>query len=64
MIGIVKRYVCDACRCEECVGEDEVKEGWTKTEEWDLCPSCTRAWQNFKSSFIEQMRKEHREDII
>lgn len=27
MIGIVKRYVCDACKREECVGETEENTG-------------------------------------
>ena len=64
MQDIVKRYICDACRREECVSKDSEKEDWIKTEIGDLCPSCARAWENYKSSFVEQMRKEHGEDVV
>ncbi len=64
MIGIVKRYVCDACLREVCVGEKEEQSDWVKTEGWDLCPSCARAWDNYKATFIEQMRKVNKENVI
>lgn len=64
MVGVVKRYICDACQREECVGEDEQISSWVKTEDWDLCPSCARAWADHKDSFIKQMRKANNKSII
>ena len=32
MIGVVKRYICDACQKEQCVGENEQLTNWVKTE--------------------------------
>jgi hypothetical protein len=64
MVGIVKRYVCDACKREECVGETEENTEWVRTEVGDLCPACSRAWDNFKASFVEQMRKVNKENLV
>ena len=64
MVDIVKRYVCDACHKEQCVDKDYVLKDWEKTCDWDLCPSCARAWDNYKKSFIEQMRKVNGEAVV
>ena len=64
MQDIVRRYICDACFKEECVNEGAVKEDWVKTEIGDLCPVCARAWDNYKKSFVEKMRKDNGESLI
>lgn len=65
MVDIVKRFVCDACRRQVCVTESENVPSWTtSTEIGDLCPSCTNAWENYKRSFVEKMRKENKESLI
>jgi hypothetical protein len=64
MIGIVKRYICDACNRQECVGEHEESSDWTHTEVGDLCPSCARAWEGYKKSFIDRMRKDNGENLV
>lgn len=64
MVAMVKRYVCDACKKVDCVGENAEAEGWVLgTEVGDLCPSCSRAWGNFKQSFLEKMRIDNGKDI-
>lgn len=60
----VKRYICDACKKTVCVGEDEILPDWEKTEMGDLCPSCKRAWDNYKQSFVEKMRIDNKESVI
>ena len=65
MVDVVKRYICDACKKTTCVAESDNIPSWTtKTEIGDLCPSCSTAWDNYKKSFIEKMRKENGEAII
>ena len=64
MIGLCKRYICDSCKKQECVDPEGVAEGWVTTEVGDLCPSCARAWDNFKESFIERMRKDNGESLL
>ena len=64
MVGIVKRYICDACHRESCVGQNEENKEWVKTPDWDLCPSCARAWENYKQSFVDQMRKVNKENVV
>lgn len=64
MIGIVKRYICDACNHQVCVGEAEDISDWVTTEVGDLCPSCARSWENYKKSFVEQMRKVNKENLV
>ena len=65
MVDVVKRFVCDACKKSVCVQESENVPSWTiSTEIGDLCPSCSNAWENYKKSFIEKMRKENGESII
>ena len=59
MISVVKRYICDACGKEFCIDPEHDIEGWTSSEVGDLCPSCSRAWDNYKESFIERMRKDN-----
>ena len=46
------------------VGENEQLTNWVKTEDWDLCPSCARAWDEHKDSFIKQMRKANNKSIM
>ena len=62
------QVTCDACKRKEFVGENEDRnvklKDWHHSEIGDLCPSCDRAWDNYKSSFIEQMRKEHGESVV
>lgn len=65
MVDIVKRYVCDACKKSICVDESSNCPSWTiKTEIGDLCPSCSNAWENYKASFVEKMRKENGESLL
>ena len=64
MIGIVKRYVCDSCKKVVCVDPEAEAEGWTRTEVGDLCPSCVTAWENYKESFVVQMRKENKQSVM
>lgn len=63
MIDTVKRYICDSCMKQECVEPDAEAEGWIHTEVGDLCPSCARAWDNFKTSFVDRMRKDNGQDL-
>lgn len=64
MISIVTQYKCDACRKSVCVSDSDNVPSWTtKTEVGDLCPSCSRSWENYKQSFIEKMRIENKEDL-
>ena len=65
MIDEVKRYICDACGKQVCVKNSENIPTWTvESEIGDLCPSCSTAWENYKSSFIEKMRKENGKDLV
>ena len=65
MVDVVKRFVCDACKRTVCVADSENVPSWTtSTEIGDLCPSCSNAWETYKKSFIEKMRKENGEAII
>ena len=67
MIDIVKRYTCDACNKSVCVDDDENENipAWTvNTEVGDLCPTCYSAWESWKSSFIERMRKENGGSLV
>ena len=64
MVQKVKRYSCDACRKVDCVSEEQILHEWKiGTEIGDLCPSCSRAWENYKSSFLEKMRMDNGADI-
>ena len=67
MIQIVTQYQCDACKKSVCMTDTENGNipSWTvKTEIGDLCPSCSKAWENYKQSFIEKMRIENKEALI
>ena len=64
MIQRGTRYICDACRKEFFIQEGGENKEWTEAEGWDLCPSCSRAWDNFKESFIERMRKDNGESLV
>lgn len=65
MIDIVKRYQCDACLKEVCVHESDNIPSWTtSTEIGDLCPACSTAWDSYKASFITNMRKANKEDLV
>lgn len=65
MIDIVTRYTCDACKKQACVTDSKQCPSWTvSTEVGDLCPTCLSAWESWKSSFIERMRKENKENVI
>ena len=64
MVGVVKRYICTSCGKELCVDVDAEAQDWTKADDWDLCPSCSRAWDNYKQSFLERMRKDNRADLF
>ena len=65
MVDTVKRYTCDACLKSTCVTESENVPSWTvKTEIGDLCPNCLSAWETWKTSFVERMRKESGESLI
>ena len=64
MIDIVKRYICDSCKKQVCVGTEEEVLGWEQTEVGDLCPVCARSWAELKSSFIVRMRKENGEALV
>ena len=64
MVTIVKRYVCDSCNKEECVDPESTAKDWVKVEVGDLCPSCARAWDNYKESFIERMRKDSKKRLV
>lgn len=64
MVGVVKRYICDACKKEVCVEEGTDLPEWSRTEIGDLCPSCFRAWENYKQTFVDQMRKVNNEKLI
>ncbi len=59
MIEIVKRYVCESCGKQEFVQPDSEAAEWMTTEIGDLCPVCSRAWSNYKESFINRMRKDN-----
>lgn len=69
--GVI-RYTCDACGKELCLISKDgnpkplpTNPAWTiKSEVGDLCPSCSNAWENYKKSFIERMRKENGKSII
>ena len=65
MIQIVTQYQCDACKKSMCMSEENPNvPSWTvKTEIGDLCPSCSKAWENYKQSFIEKMRIDAKEDL-
>lgn len=64
MVATVKRYECDACRKVDCISEDENIKAWMLgTEVGDLCPSCARAWENYKQSFKEKMRIDNGADL-
>lgn len=57
MIDIVKRFKCDVCGDELCVKDDDNIPKWTiQTEVGDLCPDCSKAWDECKRAFIERMR--------
>jgi hypothetical protein len=65
MVEDVKRYRCDACRNAVSSDMEKVKQTWAiNTEVGDLCPRCSRIWEEFKQSFIEKMRLDNNEDII
>ena len=65
MTDIVKRFTCDACGKSVCVKESDNVPSWTvPTEVGDLCPSCDSAWESWKSSFVERMKKENGESLI
>jgi len=65
MVDIVKRYTCDACKKTVCCADGNNIPKWTvETEVGDLCPSCSNAWENYKKSFIERMRKENGESLL
>ncbi len=65
MTDIVKRYTCDACGESVCVADDKNVPSWTvNTEIGDLCPSCASAWESWKSSFVERMRKENGGNLV
>ena len=71
MKEVVKLIRCDACMKEIHVSsdpeiaKDEIPDDWSfETEIGDLCPACTRAWENYKKSFIEKMRINVKEDLV
>lgn len=65
MIDVVKRYTCDACGKSTCAADNENVPSWTvNTEVGDLCPTCYSAWESWKSSFVERMRKENGGNLV
>lgn len=64
MVEVVKRYVCDSCNKQICVSPDETAKEWVSSEVGDLCPSCARAWVNYKESFKERMCKDSGAAIV
>ncbi len=64
MVDVVKRFSCDACRAVEHSQTDEIIDNWAlNTEIGDLCPSCAKAWDTYKKSFIEKMRIDKKENL-
>ncbi len=59
MVEITKKYVCDFCGRENTyvLGSNDNTPIWiTHSDVGDLCPACSKVWDEYKQAFIERMR--------
>lgn len=68
MIVSGSKITCDCCRkvvfCDNNDIDREADKWKFGSEIGDLCPTCANQWQDWKSTFVEKIRKETKGSIV